>query len=82
MTAMTANTINTIIQGFIPLFLLCEKIMWASEHTMPVYEHSNIDFGKTQTHFSAIQAILWSKIIRISKIGAPDPFFYQTSMVK
>ena len=48
---------------------------------MPVYEHSNIDFGKTQTHFSAIQAILWSKIIRISKIGA-QPFFYQTSMVK
>lgn len=48
---------------------------------MPVYEHSNIDFGKTQTHFSAIQAILRLKIIRISKIGA-QPFFYQTSMVK
>ena len=41
---------------------------------MPVYEHSNIDFGKTQTHFSAIQTILWSKIIRISKIGAPAFF--------
>ena len=41
---------------------------------MPVYEHSNIDFGKTQTHFSAIQAILRSKIIRISKIGAPAFF--------
>ncbi len=41
---------------------------------MPVYEHSNIDFGKTQTHFSAIQAILRLKIIRISKIGAPAFF--------
>ena len=28
---------------------------------MPVYEHSNIDFGKTQTHFSAIQTILFKK---------------------
>ena len=44
---------------------------------MPVYEHSNIDFGKTQTHFSAIQAILRSKIIRISKIGAPAAVPYQ-----
>ena len=24
---------------------------------MPVYEHSNIDFGKTQTHFRLIQVI-------------------------
>lgn len=46
---------------------------------MPVYEHSNIDFGKTQTHFRPIQAILRSKIIRISKIEVPAfflPFKY------
>ena len=53
--------------------------MWASEYTMPVYEHSNIDFGKTQTHFRPIQAIFRSKIIRISKIEVPAfflPFKY------
>ncbi len=53
--------------------------MWASKHTMPVYEHSNIDSGKTQTHFSPIQAIFGPKIIRISKIGVPAfflPFKY------
>ena len=46
---------------------------------MPVYEHSNIDFGKTQTHFRPIQAIFRSKIIRISKIEVPAfflPFKY------
>ena len=41
---------------------------------MPVYEYSNIDFGKTQTHFSAIQAILRFKFIRISKFLAPAYF--------
>lgn len=46
---------------------------------MPVYEHSNIDFGKTQTHFRPIQAIFRPKIIRISKIEVPAfflPFKY------
>lgn len=46
---------------------------------MPVYEHSNIDFGKTQTHFRLIQVIFRPKIIRISKIEVPAfflPFKY------
>ena len=53
--------------------------MWASERTMPVYEHSNIDFGKTQTHFRLIQVIFRPKMIRISKIEVPAfflPFKY------
>lgn len=46
---------------------------------MPVYEHSNIDFGKTQTHFRLIQVIFRPKMIRISKIEVPAfflPFKY------